>query len=70
VSIEVVNYGGELNTLYKQMSKGSFHDQVIHDLIENMDLRHAGMDASGDIHVKPDSSSPCWNDGIEVLCLN
>ena len=40
---------------------------------ENGDLRHAGMDgrhpglqdASGDIHVGLDSSTPCWNDGIE-----
>ena len=40
---------------------------------ENADLRHAGMDsrhpglqdASGDIHVSLDSSTPCWNDGIE-----
>ena len=29
---------------------------------ENADLRHAGMDASGDIHVNLDSSTPCWND--------
>jgi hypothetical protein len=27
-------------------------------------------DASGDIHVNLDSSAPCWNDGIEGLCLN
>jgi len=26
-------------------------------------------DASGDIHVNLDYSSPCWNDGIEGLCL-
>ena len=40
---------------------------------ENRELRHAGMvsrhpgvqDASGDIHVGLDSSTPCWNDGIE-----
>jgi hypothetical protein len=40
---------------------------------ENGELRHAGMDgrhpgvqdASGDIHVGMDSSTPCWNDGIE-----
>ena len=40
---------------------------------ENGELRHAGMDdrhpgaqdASGDIHVALDSSTPCWNDGIE-----
>jgi hypothetical protein len=40
---------------------------------ENGELRHAGMDgrhpgvqdASGDIHVGLDSSTPCWNDGIE-----
>jgi len=38
---------------------------------ENADHRHAGMDgrrpscaqdASGDIHVGMDSSTPCWND--------
>ena len=28
------------------------------------------MDASGDIHVKLDSSTPCWNDPIERFCLN
>jgi hypothetical protein len=41
---------------------------------ENGELRHAGMDgrhpsgaqdASGDIHVALDSSTPCWNDGID-----
>ena len=40
---------------------------------ENGELRHAGMDgrhpgvqdASGDIHVNLDSSTPCWNDAIE-----
>ena len=45
---------------------------------ENADLRHAGMDgrypgrkdASGDIHVSLDSSTPCWNDAIEGFCLN
>ena len=26
--------------------------------------------ASGDIHVNLDSSTPCWNDGIEGFCLN
>ena len=37
---------------------------------ENGELRHAGMDgrhpdaqdASGDIHVGLDSSTPCWNE--------
>ena len=45
---------------------------------ENADLRHAGMDrrhpgpqdASGDIHVNLDSSTPCWNDAGEGFCLN
>jgi hypothetical protein len=45
---------------------------------ENADLRHAGMDcrhpgpqdASGDIHVNLDSSTPCWNDAVEGFCLN
>jgi hypothetical protein len=40
---------------------------------ENGDFRHAGMDfrhpgsqdASGDIRVSLDSSTPCWNDTIE-----
>jgi hypothetical protein len=27
-------------------------------------------DASGDIRVNLDSGAPCWNDGIEVVCLN
>ena len=27
-------------------------------------------DASGDIHVRLDSSTPCWNDGIEGFYLN
>jgi hypothetical protein len=27
-------------------------------------------DASGNIHVKLDSSTPCWNDQIEGFCLN
>ena len=26
-------------------------------------------DASGDIHVNLDSSTPCWNDVIEGFCL-
>jgi hypothetical protein len=26
-------------------------------------------DASGDIHVNLDSSTPCWNDEIEGFCL-
>ena len=26
---------------------------------------HGAQDASGDIHVGLDSSTPCWNDGIE-----
>jgi hypothetical protein len=31
-----------------------------------MDGRHPGTpDASGDIHVSLDSSTPCWNDTIE-----
>ena len=31
-----------------------------------MDGRHPGaQDASGDIHVGLDSSTPCWKDGIE-----
>jgi hypothetical protein len=42
---------------------------------ENADHRHAGMDgrhpgsedASGDIRVGLDSSSPCWNDVIEPV---
>jgi hypothetical protein len=29
----------------------------------------AGIDASGDIHVRLDSSIPCWNDGIEESVL-
>jgi len=55
------------------------HHEVIHNLTlpnkyENEDRsRHAGMDgrhpdsqdASGDIRVGLDSSSPCWNDAIE-----
>src|SRR5688500_13681189 len=28
------------------------------------------QDASGDIHVNLDSSTPCWNDAIERFCLN
>jgi hypothetical protein len=44
---------------------------------ENAGLRHAGMDcrhpgsqdASGDIHVNLDSSTPCWNDATEGFCL-
>src|ERR1700757_3209706 len=28
------------------------------------------MDASGDVHVDPDSSPPCWNDGIGGLFFN
>jgi hypothetical protein len=33
-----------------------------------MDCRHPGsQDASGDIHVSLDSSTPCWNDTIEEL---
>jgi len=44
---------------------------------ENGDFRHAGMiagiqvrkDASGDIHVSLDSSTPCWNDAIEGTLL-
>ena len=27
-------------------------------------------DASGDIRVGLDSSTPCWNDAIEGFCLN
>jgi hypothetical protein len=27
-------------------------------------------DASGDIHVNLDSSTPCWNDVIEGFCLS
>jgi hypothetical protein len=42
---------------------------------ENAELRHAGMDsrhpglqdASGNIHVNLDSSTPCWNDVIDGL---
>ena len=31
-----------------------------------MDCRYPGLqDASGDIHVSLDSSTPCWNDAIE-----
>ena len=26
-------------------------------------------DASGNIHVNLDSSTPCWNDAIEACCL-
>jgi hypothetical protein len=44
---------------------------------ENGDFRHAGMDsrhqvrkdASGNIHVSLDSSTPCWNDAIEAALL-
>ena len=36
-----------------------------------MDCRHPGsQDASGNIHVNLDSSTPCWNDEIEGFCLN
>jgi hypothetical protein len=28
------------------------------------------VDASGDIHVSLDSSTPCWNDAVEAYCLN
>ena len=58
------------------------YQEVIHHLTpptehENGDLRHAGMDcrypglqdASGDIHVSLDSSTPCWNDAIEGRLL-
>jgi hypothetical protein len=54
--------------------------EVINDLTlptehENADHRHAGMDgrhpgsqdASGNVHVNLDSSSPCWNDVIEKV---
>ena len=35
-----------------------------------MDSRHPGPpDASGDIHVVLDSSTPCWNDVIEGFYL-
>jgi hypothetical protein len=27
------------------------------------------MDASGDVRVGLDSSNPCWNDGIDGVCL-
>ena len=27
-------------------------------------------DASGDIRVSLDSSTPCWNDAMDGLCLN
>ena len=45
---------------------------------ENGELRHAGMDgrhpgaqdASGDIHVALDSSTPCWNDTIEAFPIS
>jgi len=30
----------------------------------------AREDASGNIHVNLDSSTPCWNDRIEGFCLN
>jgi hypothetical protein len=30
----------------------------------------ARKDASGDIHVNLDSSTPRWNDAIEGFCLN
>jgi hypothetical protein len=41
---------------------------------KNEELRHAGMDgrhpdaqdASGDVDIGLDSSSPCWNDGTET----
>ena len=36
--------------------------------LAGMDRRHPGsQDASGDIHVGLDSSTPCWNDAIEDL---
>ena len=28
------------------------------------------VDASGDIHVNLDSSTPCWNDTVDVYCIN
>jgi hypothetical protein len=28
------------------------------------------QEASGDIHVNLDSSTPCWNDRIEGFCLH
>ena len=45
---------------------------------ENAVFRHAGtdcrhpdsQDASGDIHVNLDSSTPCWNDVIEGFYSN
>ena len=46
---------------------------------ENADHRHAAWivgihqvrrDASGDIHVDLDSSTPCWNDNVEGFCLH
>jgi hypothetical protein len=39
-----------------------------------MPARIAGIqvrkDASGDVHVNLDSSTPCWNDVIEGFCLS
>jgi hypothetical protein len=45
---------------------------------ENKDHPHAGMDgriqfrkdASGDVHVNLDSSTPCWNDAEGFYYLN
>jgi hypothetical protein len=61
---------------------GNIHHEAIHDLTPKEDemqvSRHAGMDGrhpgsegcSGNIHVNLGSSTPCWNDVIEGLCVN
>jgi hypothetical protein len=71
-------------TLRSAISEGHSYHEVIHELalayrtlktpIFVMPARIAGIqarkDASGDIHVNLDSSTPCWNDTIEEFCLN
>ncbi|HEY6364791.1 MAG TPA: hypothetical protein VI585_08370 [Candidatus Binatia bacterium] len=62
------------------MTKRKFDHEVFHDFmlatetemqISVMPAWTAGIlvrkDASGDIHVNLDSSTPCWNDAIEGL---
>jgi hypothetical protein len=53
-----------------QLRNGSCHE-VIEKIV--MPAWIAGIqvrkDASGDVHVNLDSSTPCWNDGVEGLAL-
>jgi hypothetical protein len=71
---EVKHSEEEQNNSPRSDSGAYARPQKMKNPIFVMPARIAGIqarkEASGDIHVNLDSSTPCWNDAIDGFCLN